>query len=332
MNRIKKCILYCFSALSLFMISKLSWGLCTAPNTTVNFPSVINVQRDVTVGTILATVQTTTKITCDTTGANTILDGSWGIYSSSANIDYGSSTIANYRKTALEGIGFSWVNLNSYTGTSKIMSSNAINDSVENNRGVAFNDVTTFTDTWALVKTSAMTSGTLNFPAITMNYRTSVSNLDKGTLFTYNFTPMVINVLACSIVNSSVNVALDPIIVSNFTGIGVTKGDKAFTIGLNCDANARINASLSGTQNADTSDNSVLALTNAGSAGVATGVGIQLLYGNAPLKLGQNIVLKTSSGGSEFPSDAFTARYYQTKATATTGDANTTATLNLTYQ
>lgn len=332
MNSRKKCILYTVSVLSLLMVSTLSWGICIAPITTVSFPSVINVQRDATVGTVLATVQTTTQITCDTTGADTVLDGSWYIYTSATNTDYGSSAVADHRKTALNGVGFLWSNLNSYTGTPQIMTSIAINDSVRNLRGVRFNGVTTFTDTWSLVKTSAMTSGTLNLSSIIMNQKTPVTGLDKGSFFAYAFTPVVINVLACSITTSSINVALEPIIVSKFTGAGVTLGDKAFTIGLNCDAGTRINASLSGMQNAETSDNSVLALSNAGSSGIASGVGIQLLYGNTPLKLGQNIVLKTSSGGSEFPSGAFTARYYQTKATATVGDANTTATLNLTYQ
>jgi type 1 fimbria pilin len=48
------------------------------------------------------------------------------------------------------------------------------------------------------------------------------------------------------------------------------------------------------------------------------------------MALNNNIVLKTSAGGQEtFP---FTAQYYQTKSSVTSGAANATATLNLTYQ
>lgn len=309
-----------------------SWSECTTQNTAVNFPASVSIQRDAPVGTILATVQTSTNITCDSKGSNGISDGSWGVYSSSTNQDYGNSTLAQYRKTPNEGLGFYWSNLNSYSKTSQVMTLSAINNSTKNYRGIALDGTTTFTDTWKLVKTGEMKSGIINLPAITMEYQTLVSKQDKGALFTYNFTPIALNVLACSILNSSINVALDPINVNRFTSLGMTDGDKKFTIGLDCDAGARINVSLSGTQNADTSNNSVLALNNSDSPGSATGVGIQLLYDNNPLKLGDHIALKTSSGGNEFPVNAFTARYYQTKAIATAGEANTTATLNLTYQ
>lgn len=138
--------------------------------------------------------------------------------------------------------------------------------------------------------------------------------------------------LACSLNSSTITVPLPDALGSAFTGRGTTKGDTAFTINLNCDAGTRINASLSGTQSAETANNSILALSEAGTSGVARGIGIQLLYDNTPLKLNNNIVLKTSAGGQEFPPGAFTARYFQTKDNVTAGSANATATLNITYQ
>ncbi|MCF2475926.1 fimbrial protein [Citrobacter braakii] len=138
--------------------------------------------------------------------------------------------------------------------------------------------------------------------------------------------------LACSLNSSTITVPLPDALGSAFTGRGTTKGDTAFTINLNCDAGTRINASLSGTQSAETSNDSILALSGAGTSGVASGIGIQLLYDNTPLKLNNNILLKTSAGGQEFPPGAFTARYFQTKDNVTAGSANATATLNITYQ
>ncbi|MCS8552349.1 fimbrial protein [Citrobacter sp. XY323] len=138
--------------------------------------------------------------------------------------------------------------------------------------------------------------------------------------------------LACSLNSSTITVPLPDALGSEFTAIGTTKGERTFTIDLNCDAGARINASLSGTQSAETSNDSILALSGAGTSGVAKGIGIQLLYDGTPLKLNNNIVLKTSAGGQEFPPGAFTARYFQTKDNVTAGSANATATLNITYQ
>ncbi|MFM3052613.1 fimbrial protein, partial [Klebsiella quasipneumoniae] len=52
------------------------------------------------------------------------------------------------------------------------------------------------------------------------------------------------------------------------------------------------------------------------------------IYSTKPL--GNNLVLKRTNGGQEmFP---LTARYYQTNTTVTTGIANASATLSLTYQ
>lgn len=143
---------------------------------------------------------------------------------------------------------------------------------------------------------------------------------------------VVVTVMACSITTPNVNVALDPVLDSSFSGINSTKGAKNFTIGLQCDAGARINASVSFTKNTDTSNSSVIKLSGAGNPGVATGVGIQLLYDGTLLRNNTNVVLKTSTGGQEFPAGSFTARYFQTLSTVTPGDANASATLNLTYQ
>ena len=99
-------------------------------------------------------------------------------------------------------------------------------------------------------------------------------------------------------------------------------------LNINCDSGANINVTLNGTQNADSTDPSILALSPGQS--FATGVGVQLLYNNQPLVLNNLLNLKTSTGGQEsFP---ITARYIQIKDTVTPGTANATATLNITYQ
>ncbi|CAI2418915.1 fimbrial protein [Serratia liquefaciens] len=136
--------------------------------------------------------------------------------------------------------------------------------------------------------------------------------------------------VACSLNSTSINVPLGDVLDIKFTAIGTTVGDKSFDVGLTCDKDARINVALAGTQNSDTTDTSVLALTNTGQAGTAGGMGVQLLYGGTPLKINNNIVLKTTPGGQE--TLQFTARYYQTNKVVTPGKANSSATLNITYQ
>lgn len=136
--------------------------------------------------------------------------------------------------------------------------------------------------------------------------------------------------IGCTLNSTNINVPLGDVLNSRFTGVGSTTGDKSFDLGLSCDKDAKINLSLAGSQNADTSETSVLALTNAGQQGTASGVGVQLLYGGTPLKLNNNLLLRTSAGGQE--TLAFSARYYQTKSAVGVGTANSSATLNITYQ
>ncbi|WP_031523451.1 fimbrial protein [Siccibacter colletis] len=140
-------------------------------------------------------------------------------------------------------------------------------------------------------------------------------------------------VLACSLTTSALNFNIGDIPANTFgSTIGATpvSTENTQNLGLNCDADANINVSLSGTQNPDVNVSSVLAPTGYGDAGVADGIGIQLIYNDVPLELNKNIVLKKSAGGQEtFP---LTARYYQTKTTVMPGKANASATLNITYQ
>lgn len=141
-----------------------------------------------------------------------------------------------------------------------------------------------------------------------------------------------ITVLACTI-PSGTNLAfpIGDVQADQFTQLG-THSQESSTADLkrDCDANADINVTLTGAQNPDTTDDSVPELSNQGDERVAAGIGVQLLYNDTPLELNKMLNLKRSAGGLEsFP---ITARYIQTKDKVRAGQANATATLNLTYQ
>ncbi|MGU3415358.1 fimbrial protein [Enterobacteriaceae bacterium C34A] len=180
-----------------------------------------------------------------------------------------------------------------------------------------------------LIKTGPITSGVLSAEVAAIQYLDSSTNV----ISQYSTNNAKITALACSVQTQALNFSIGDISTSSFGGtIGSIPGNSSKTqnLGLNCDAGANINVSLQGTQNPDVSTTSVLALTGQGSADVASGVGVELVYNGSPLILNNRIVLKQSAGGQEtFP---ITARYYQTKTTVGTGKANASATLDLTYQ
>lgn len=160
-----------------------------------------------------------------------------------------------------------------------------------------------------------------------------------GTWTVSGITPVTINLMggyvaqvACSVTTPQLTFPVGNVLNSEFgTTVGfIAAKTSTQNLGLNCDRNANINVTLNGTQNPDVSDASVLALNNQGGANTAQGVGVQLLYDGKPLIINSTLALKHSSGGSEtFP---ITARYYQTKNRVSVGEANSSATLTLTYQ
>ncbi|CAI1031886.1 Type-1A pilin [Serratia fonticola] len=281
---------------------------------TTNIGSIV-VQRDVPIGTTIATAATPYP-----SGQQiAVCSGPGYIYDQFVYLNKTPTGIANVYATNIPGVGISFGSMNG-----GYFWSNPPNSTYYNASGVT----EAAQDKISLVKTGPITSGVLQAGMVARSYTDGDGrNVDEYYLGNGSVTQ-----LACSITTPNVDVRLAPVLASSFTAVNSTKGDTPFTIGLTCDAGARINASLSFTQNSDTANNSVIKLTGAGTAGVATGVGIQLLYGGTLLKNNTNVVLKTSTGGVEFPAGAFTARYFQTKSTVTTGDANATATLNLTYQ
>ena len=139
-----------------------------------------------------------------------------------------------------------------------------------------------------------------------------------------------VKTVSCSLNTPAIQVPLADINVIELSGVGRAFKPKAFSVGLNCEAGTRISVTMNGAKNTDTSANGVLQLTNAGSPDVATGVGIQVLYNSTPLVLDNTLALKTSAGGQE--NLTFTAQYYQTASKVTGGAANSTMTLNITYQ
>ncbi|MCJ1876955.1 fimbrial protein [Klebsiella sp. HSTU-Sny5] len=178
-----------------------------------------------------------------------------------------------------------------------------------------------------LKKTGNIVSGPID-------HKTIVMSLDGlGTVLQLDITGGMVTQLACSINTPNLNFPIGDVLASAFgSSIGFTPSVAQNTqnLGLNCDSGAKINISLEGIQNPDVSNGTVLALTNQGNSDVAKGVGVQILYNGTPLTLNANIPVKTSSGGIEML--PITARYYQTKTSVTTGKANASATINLTYQ
>ncbi|TNV11213.1 fimbrial protein [Buttiauxella sp. B2] len=182
--------------------------------------------------------------------------------------------------------------------------------------------------TMTLVKTSVGAVGADYItPGAQMYIQANSVNILQVNIGTAKIIPV-----ACSITTPSLVFTLGDIPLSQFGhNVGdTTPQTNTQNMGLNCDPGTNINVALMGEPDRDVPTGDVLALSGKGSAGVASGIGVQIVYNNTPLTVNAMLPLKTSAGGLEtFP---FTARYYQTQADVLPGDAKASATLQITYQ
>lgn len=274
----------------------------------------VTVARDAPVGTVIATARalnsTTSYATCTT------ITDTWAY---AGTIFTAHSPIAYVYNTNIPGVGIQLYSTTQWLPWQGMtLGANAKTPQY-------YADATKY----KLIKTGTIPSGNYSLTQ-GLILRHSVDTL--GDVYRINIGSGSVTAVACTLNSNAINVPLEDVLGTSLTAIGSVAKPKTFDVGLNCDAGARVNVQMSGTKNTDTSAVGVLQLTNAGSPGVAKGVGIQILYNGSPLALNNRLVLKTSSGGQE--TFTFTAQYYQTKAAAsvTTGSANTTMTLDITYQ
>lgn len=305
---------------SLFLITNC-YADCASTSTVTKILqfNALTVQREATVGTVLGTISipavsgTVGKCTNSTDTTMNVNMMYLGAVSSGINTVY---------NTNVTGVGISGYY---YSATYPFLSP-ATTWTFPGGTGGIADEPTVF----KLIKTGTITSGVLSNTLVAKVFYSGSPTVDTVDVMMGTSS---VTQLACSINTPALTFPIGDILASKFsTSVGTipSGGQNTQNLGLNCDAGANINVTLSGTQNPDVVTTSVLALTGQGSANVAKGVGVQLLYNSSPLALNNRILLKTSSGGQEtFP---LTARYYQTKTTVATGTANASATLNITYQ
>lgn len=184
------------------------------------------------------------------------------------------------------------------------------------------------------VATESLKTGVYIVPSrviANLTFRDYYNGIRESTTLTLNSVTINVTATSCKVNQPSLQVPLGTFNVTDFTSVGSNVGSHPFSVDLQCDENIKVNMTLNATQNAETSDNTVIALDNAGAENVAKGVGVQLLYNNTPLAISSKILTNTvvSAGPVSIP---LVARYYQTSSQVTAGTANATASLFLTYE
>lgn len=154
----------------------------------------------------------------------------------------------------------------------------------------------------------------------------------ETSIMDYTIGTGTVRTVACSVTNSNIMVTMGTAKNTDFSGVGSSSGDADFTINLDCDASTNVNLTIQpGSAGAANAAQGILKLDNEGAADTASGVGVQILHNNAPFALGSMIRIATtaSDGAYAIP---MKARYYQTLSALSPGKADANATFTMTYQ
>ncbi|WP_165699587.1 fimbrial protein [Chimaeribacter californicus] len=136
---------------------------------------------------------------------------------------------------------------------------------------------------------------------------------------------------ACEIQTGNIQVPLGDTPATLLDQPGKTSTPVNFTVGLLCDAGTNVNITYTGPIVSGRPD--TLQLDNTGEAGSAKGVGVQILQANSstPLQFGKEYAMQKAvpAGALSLP---FQARYIRLESALEPGEANATATFEMTYR
>ncbi|MEL7939652.1 fimbrial protein [Pseudomonas delhiensis] len=332
----KKIFLFCL--LLLGGLSTSAWASCSfdsgymTSQLSMSLPATISVPADATPGTELWSsgwvAASGNNITCNSNGyvSGALAAGIGAAVPGFTN----SSGYPSVFKTNIEGIGISvyWCNN---------ASCNPLYNNVTPIPSLAWSVIGTqypLKNSWwvRLVKTGPI----LNGGQLQVSGTSTVSYQNLAvTQLTFTGATAVTS-RACEINPDSqgITVPLPTVLRSDFpSGLGVLADNskaRAFKINLRCDNGVKVWYQIDGT----TSGNQVL--NNASGAGMASGVGVQLFYGDASSTLVQPLATRalqtTTSSANQAVSIPLAAKYYKTSSGMTAGQVAVTATFTLTYE
>jgi len=183
--------------------------------------------------------------------------------------------------------------------------------------------------TVTLIKTGDVTPGNLTAGDLAAD-RVTAEGGGWLNIRTLKLTGGAIRQASCQVTTPNVVVPMGSLRRTELSGLGATVGRKDFSIGLDCSAQTRINLTI----NAPTALNGTgLTGVLAGSQdeGSADGVGIQILFNQAPVTFGTPLLVGTTTDDGPY-NIPLQAQFYQTKAQIKSGQLNATANFTLSYQ
>lgn len=312
MIRLKKpLLLMTFLFVAGDVVAACSSGMNRTP--VANFPNV-TIPRDAPVGTLLYSGTMSTSVNVSANTGSSFHIQARGFPYGASDVRYNDKVVFN---TGLNGVGIAF---NYTTGGPTGFDVDSRSGSFTGNIDGSME--------YYIVKTGNISGGSFNNRITGLYYNCAGVNLSSP----YGrdiYTSGTVIVSACRVLQTNLNVPMGRLPVREFSGVGSAPDNKEYEIPLDCDANIRVSMTLDATADSSGAPG-VMAIDSSSPGNSASGVGIQLLYNNLPITFNSPITIGTvpSAGPYNIP---MIARYYQTSADISAGQANGVATLTMTY-
>lgn len=151
-------------------------------------------------------------------------------------------------------------------------------------------------------------------------------DLSSSTIYSLTLTSFAVTAEACTVNSYDTSVDLGTASSQSFTAVGSTSSATDFAINMTCSSTS-LSPTLTFSGTVDDNVSSVFA----NDSGTATGVGVQLLYGDTAITPDTAVSLGTATSTSATDYD-FKARLYQTTSAVTAGSVDTTVNFTLEYE
>lgn len=312
-------------ALALLLMSSLAWGAsCTGSGrkTPLPLPTTLSLQRDAPIGSVLYDTHGwigTGVASASCSGPGTI----WQDHGYRAAMT--ATSLPDVYESGVPGIGIRVAWANNANRPPPTMNGGSYMRYPRTETQISANTYAPAQLWWVqLIKTGPIASGTFQIAPIQVYYHNLMTNE-----LTFPASQLVFNKQGCRMLNPAITVTLPKANLHQFDGYGSSAQERRFTIPLDCDPDIHVSYRVDGLQVTDS------VLKNSEGAGMAKGVGVQLLKGaggGTPLVLGAkayHLYTGEMTGLSVIP---LIARYYQVDTAVTPGQVITTATLTMFYE
>lgn len=330
------CFRLIYTSVALFFCIGNAQAYCSGTTVTSPFlPAVVNISKNTPIGQVVSSATVTLTVTCTSSGVDA--SNQWTMNytpkSPLVSTSLGQGTFA----TSMPGLGYRM-----YTPSGSLIRPTSYGTNGGDNFGpngclggschTPANSTNTYIFRLDLVRTDlSLTSGTFSSSLVSFGYQfgnggctggcTNAFGSEVTSPVQFNFIPPM-----CTLLNTSLTVALPTINTSDLNSIGATAGRTPFSLDLqDCVLQTEVVMTMSGT-----TDGVASVLKN---TGTASGVGVQLLNGGVngmPLELNSAIDMG-NVGSNTTMRIPLAASYYQTGQNAGAGTVLAISTVTFTY-